>query len=219
MTTPLGTPRVTPRRQPLLLCAAVAVAVMVVCLAVERTVVFHLVPRLARHWPHALLTELQLATTIAAYALFALALALWGISARHRLTGAACALFAGVLAWGIPYAYQKLFYEHDHITQTNLRVFDWIFTLTIPTAIALAWGLARRTGAVWILGVAVAPALAWVHRMLQLHSSPWQLWELRHHGWWLLRLEFLAPAVAACLVCWLVEWMREPEDPEMESSA
>ena len=205
MTTTLGAPPVTPRRQSLVLCALVAIVVVVTCLAVDRVVIFHLVPRLAGHWPHALLTELRLLTTITAYAVFALALALWGITARHRLNGAACALLAGLLAWGIPYAYQKIFYEHDRITQTNLRVLDWTFTLTIPTVVALAWGLARRTGSVWILGAPVATALAWAHRMLQLHSPRWQTWELQHHDWWLLRLEFLAPAIIAALVCWALE--------------
>jgi hypothetical protein len=201
MATTVSAPPVTPRRQSPLLCLTVAAAVVVACVVVDRVVIYHLVPRLEGHWPSGLLTELQLLVTIAPYAVFALALALWGISARHRLTGAACALLAGLCAWGIPYAYQKVFYEHDHITQTNLRVFDWTLTLAIPTLIAVAWGLARRSGGAWLMGLLVAPALAWADHRLELHSQRWQTWHFAHSNWWLDRLEFLAPAVIAAVVC------------------
>ena len=207
MSTYLGAPPAPPsrREQSPFVCTLVAVATVAVCLGFERLVSVHLVPKLEPHWPHSLDTALGFVVVVAPYALLAAILAIWGLDRHHRGAGAACALLAGVSSWGIQYGYQKLFYERDHITQTNLKVFDWTLTLLIPTLLALAWGLARRTGRAWVLGVAVAPALAWVQRMLQLHSTQWRTWEFRHESWWLHRLEYVAPAIIAAVVCWLLD--------------
>ena len=51
----------------------------------------------------------------------------------------------------------------------------------------------------------MAPLLAGIHRELQLHSPSFQSWEFHHGQWWVGRLEFVAPMVAACVVCWLIE--------------
>ena len=207
MTTDLGAPPAPPsrREQSPVVSVLVAVATVAACLAFDRLVAFHLVPKLAPHWPHSLDTALGFVVVVAPFALLAAILAIWGLDARHRWAGAVCALLAGVSSWGIQYGYQKLFFERGHVTQTSLRVFDWTMTLLIPTLLALAWGLARRTGRTWVLGVAVAPALAWVQRSLQLHSTQWQEWQFRHDSWWLHRLEYIAPAIVAAVVCWLIE--------------
>ena len=216
--TTLGTTTPTRRDQPLLMCVLVAAVVVAGYLAYFK-IMIQVVPHLAGHWPDGLLGLLRFLVEVSPFALLGLVLLSWGRNGRQRLAGALCALLAGVASWGIPYAYQKLFYERDHITQTNLRVFEWMVTLLIPTLVALAWGLARRSGRAWLLGVLVAPALAGTHLMLQLHNGDWQSWEFHHGQWWVVRLEYIFPMVAACLVCWLIEWAREPEDPEMGSSA
>jgi hypothetical protein len=203
--TTLGTTTPTRRDEPLLMCVLVAAVVVAGYLAYFRLMTQTIVPRLYAHWPDGSLGLLRFLIEVSPYALLALVLLAWGRSGRQRVAGALCALVAGVADWGIPYAFEKLVVEGDHLTQTSLRVFDWAMTLLLPTLVALAWGLARRSGRAWLIGVLVAPALAWVHRMLQLHNGAWQSWEFHHGQWWVGRLEFIAPMVAACLVCWLIE--------------
>jgi hypothetical protein len=158
------------------------------------------------------------------YVLFALVLALWGIDARHRVAGATCAVVAGLVEWGLQEVLQHYVFEHDHMTQRILQTYDWTVTLVVPTLVALAWGLARRRGRIWALGIVVAPLLAAVHHQLLFHASWWQSWEFRHGTWWVLRLEFLAPIVIACVACWLLESATRRTTPsemrsEMGSSA
>ncbi|HET7071682.1 MAG TPA: hypothetical protein VFI40_12710 [Nocardioides sp.] len=208
----------TPRRrdQPLVMCALVAAVVVAGYLAYFQLMT-HTVPHLYGHWPTGFIGLLQFLVEVSPYALFAVVLLAWGRSLRRRLAGAVCALVAGVADWGIQYAFDKLIYERGHFTQTNARVFDWTMTLLIPTLVALAWGLARRSGRAWPVGVLVAPALAWARHMLQFHNSDFQSWEFHHGQWWVVRLEFIAPMVAACLVCWLIEVATGTS--EMRSSA
>lgn len=198
--------RPDPRRsdQPLVMCALVAAVVVAGYLAYFK-LMSQAVPHLAGHWPAQHLEVLRFVVDVSPYALLALVLLGWGRSRRQRLAGAGCALLAGLADWGIQYAFDKLVYGRGQLSQTNARVFDWTMTLLIPTLVALAWGLARRSGATWPVGVLMAPALAWVHRMLQLHSGGVQSWEFHHDQWWVIRLELIAPMVAACLVCWWLE--------------
>lgn len=215
--TTLGTPTSTRRDQPVLMCVLVAAVVVAGYLAYYRLMTTQLVPRLLEHWPYAQLGLLRFLIDVSPYALLAVVLLVWGRSRRQRVAGALCALLAGVADWGIAYAFEKLVLDPDHLTAMNFRVYDWTQVLLIPTLVALAWGLARRSGRAWVLGVLVAPALAWVHHMLQLHNPDWQSWEFHHQQWWVLRLELIGPVVAACLVSWLIE--RGTSRPEMGSSA
>jgi hypothetical protein len=219
MTMTLGASAPTRRRQPLLLVPLVPLLLIAGYLVWIRVVLYHLVPRYLQHWPSNLLGLLRFLLETSPYVLLALVLLAWGRSARQRLAGAACAVVAGLVDWGLNEGYSRLFVHQGHITANQIRAFDWSLTLVIPTLVTLAWGLARRSGYAWLLGVLVASALAWGHRMLQLHNPNFVSWEFHHGQWWVSRLEFLAPMVLACLVCWLIEWMREPEDPEIGSSA
>lgn len=219
MTTTLKAPPATRRRQPLLVCALVAAGVVAGCLLFEHYWVQHAIPEISRTMDLPLDVSLFLAVVVP-YAVFALVLAFWGIDARHRVAGAACAVGAGLAEWGLAELLQRYVFEHDHMTQRILHVYDWTVTLVIPTLLALAWGLARRRGRVWVLGVAVAPLLAALHHELFTHARWWQNWEFRHGGWWTLRLEFLAPVVAAAAVCWLLDVASRRTTPsEMGSSA
>lgn len=203
MTTTVGTPTPTRRDQPLLLCGLVSAVVVAGYLAYVRLVI-HEIPHLFAHWPQDRLGLLRFLLTVAPYVLFAVVLLAWGRSTRQRVAGATCALVAGLADWGINEYFQRMAERHD-LTATSYRLYDWSLTLLIPTLVALAWGLARRSGRAWVVGVLVAPLLAGIHRELQLHSPSFQSWEFHHGQWWVGRLEFLAPMVAACVVCWLIE--------------
>jgi len=161
-------------------------------------------PRLVLHWTQVSRDVLVLIAVLTPYLPFALVLAIWGIDARHRVAGFVCALLAGVPTW---LAQEALMwsYDHGHMTQASLRFVAWIVELSVPTLLALAWGLARRRGRTWILGVAVAPVLAAVHHALFLHSVRWQTWEMRHAQGWGQQLLFVAPAIVAALAGWAIE--------------
>jgi hypothetical protein len=204
MTTTLEAPETTRRGQPLLLSALVAAAIVTACVLFERYWTFHAIPSAFRHVHGVPLDVWQFVALLVPYAVLALALAVWGIDARHRLAGAVAAVGTGLVAWGFVEVLQRYLFDHGHMTQRVLQIYDWTFTLAIPTLLALAWGLARRRGRAWVLGVAVAPLLAALHHHYY-GQHWWQDWEFRHGSWWVLRLEFLAPAIVAGLVCWLLE--------------
>jgi hypothetical protein len=223
MSTTARTPAPQRRDQPLLVCAMVATVVVAGYLAYVRLVIRE-IPSLFAHWPQDQLGLLRFLLSVAPYVLFGLVLLAWGRSARQRVAGAACALVAGLADWGISEVFQRIVERHA-LTVNTYRLYDWSLTLLIPTLITLAWGLARRSGRVWVVGVLVAPLLAGIHRQLQLHSPDFQSWEFHHGQWWVGRLEFMAPMVAGCLACWLIEVGRpssppgDPKHPAMESSA
>jgi hypothetical protein len=215
VTTTLGRPAASRREQPLLVCVMVAAVVVAGYLAYFR-LMSNAVPHLFARWPDDLLGLLRLLVDVSPYALLALVLLVWGRSVSQGLRGALCALVAGIADWGLQEAENAVF-EHHRLTQTDLRLFDWTMTLLLPTLVALAWGLARRSGRAWLVGVLVAPGLAAVRHLLETRSSAYGTWELHHGQWWVGRLEFVAPMVVACLVCWLIEhaWPTA----EIESSA
>jgi hypothetical protein len=204
MSSSLGTSRIGQRDQPVAVCALVATLVVAGYLAYFRLMTTHLVPRLEGHWPQSRLGVLRFLIDVSPYVLLGVVLLLWGRTRRGRRAGALCAALAGLVDWGVQEAAERL-YAHGVLSTTRINLLDWTLTLVIPTLVALGWGLARRSGRGWLVGVLVAPALAWTHRMLQLHSSRWQAWELDHGQWWVVRLELLAPMVAACLLCWLID--------------
>ena len=214
------------RDESLLVCALVAAGVVVGYLAYVRIMTTRLVPRFYGHWPDSQLGLLRFLVEISPFVLLAVVLLAWGRTPRQRLAGAGCAVLAGLVDWGLQEVTQRL-YEHDLLTTSRIKVLDWTLTLLVPALVTLAWGLARRSGRAWLVGVLVAPLLAGIHRYLQLHSADFLSWEYRHGDWWVNRLELIAPIVVACIVCWLIERARtdvpSPASgtayPEMESSA
>lgn len=198
----LGTSRAE-RRQPWPLCAVVAVVVVAGCLLFSHYWNLHLLPDLARHLTWASLDVVALVALATPYLVLGIVLAVWGLDARHRFAGFVVALLAGLTLWGVQ---EVLSHWHSaQSSQSTLRAFDWFITLTIPTLLALAWGLARRRGGGWLVGVLVAPVLAWVHHELFLHSMSWNSWESGIRQWWERDLLLVVPAVAAALVCWYIE--------------
>jgi hypothetical protein len=225
MSSDLAAPPATPTRrdQPLILCLVVAVAVVVGYLFLERWWLVHGLQELVRVWGSAPMDVYTFLAAMVPAAAVAVVLAVWGIDARHRVAGALAALLVGLVAWGLQEVLQRYVFEQDHMSQATLRAYDWAVVLLLPTLATIAWGLARRRGVRWWLGVPVAPLLASLHREAWLHSSTWQSWEFHHSQWWVQRLEFLAPIVVACLVCWALDRSsrRTPtsDRSEMQSSA
>jgi len=214
----------TRRDQPLLTCALVALAVVVGLMVFDHWYVFHALPRIGEHWGYPA-WPVRLVLQLVPFALYAAVLAVWGRSPAARVAGACCALATGVLMWALAEGFQRFVVDRGHLGQHSLEVYSWTVTLLQPTLLAACWGLARRRGRVWPLGLPIAPAAAAVLHELDLHVGWWQ----RHvypgtHPWVAGQLVVLTPVVLAAIACWLVEERLAPPPyagpgPEMQSSA
>jgi hypothetical protein len=207
MSSDLAQPPEQPARdgEPVLVSALVAAAVVTVFLIFDHWWSLHGIPTVLRWWGSAPFDAYIFIVSMVPAALLAVVLAIWGIDGRHRLAGALGALAAGLVDWGLQEVFQHYVLDQGHTSGSALVAYDWVVTLLIPTMATVVWGLGRRRGYAWLLGVPVAPLLAGLHRQAQLHWSPFQTWQGRHDAWWVHGLEFLAPIVVACVVCWLIE--------------
>jgi hypothetical protein len=203
-----STPPAAARRSPpLLICALAALAVVVGWLAYLRWVYHHLEDRVVgwrlfgEHY-----SMINLATIVLGVLPFAIALLLWGRRFVGRIGGALVALAAAGYLWGL----QQALSDHidtDFPSQAWVTAYQWAYELVLPTLVALAWGVARRRGRIWTVGLIMAPWCASLGRELALHSTWWRHHVvLNRHGYaWLLEPTVVWPAVAAAVVCWLID--------------
>ncbi|MGC4109715.1 MAG: hypothetical protein QM747_04680 [Nocardioides sp.] len=207
------------RRQPLALCALVAVGAVVGWLAYFRWGLPHLETRVYR-WE--LVADhfglLNLATALLLFAPYAAFLLVWGLTAVRRVGAALVALAAAGYMWGLYEVFDSVVWNSP--TGGSNRsgvVYVWLNILVLPTLVALAWGVARRHGRVWPAGLVLAPMGAAVIRELGLHSTWWHThvhFQGEWYSWLLAELEIVGPGVLAAVVCWLLDrpqWGRPPE--------
>jgi hypothetical protein len=197
------------RRQPVVLCVAVGAVVTLGWVLYRHYWADDLYGRilqwdwLLRHfWAVTLTVALVLCVP------YAVALLVWGRGLRRRVAGAAAALGAGLFFWGWDRVFQDYVWDSGPPTQASTRVYLWGSLLVLAALVPLAWGLARRSGTAWLLGIGVGPVVAAVLRELELH---WAWWHdrvsrasLHHHGQ-LEALVFVAPFVSAVLAGWALE--------------
>jgi hypothetical protein len=224
MTTTLGSPAPTTQRsQPLLLCAVVAVGVVAGWLAYDHWVLVHLEQRifewdvLVRHDSIAILV-----LDILQVAPYAVVLLIWGRTRGRRVVGALLALGTAAYMWVLYEWFSRVIGDDGTASSTWLDVYAWVYLLVVPTLFALAWGVARRWGRLWVAGLLVAPALSAIFYELQLHSAWWQEHVIfdQHAYHWLVRdAVFIGPAVLAAVACWLVELTFARRTRDRASSA
>jgi hypothetical protein len=193
-------PAATPRSA-VLTGAALVVAELVLAVLWYPWVVDHLVLRSSL--PYAVLRLLIVAPE---YALLAVAVAVIARSAVRGTTAVALALAAGAVAWGSSLLLHHLVQTpHDLAAHHGTATFiNDVTIIAVPLLAALAWGAARRTGQLWVLGVLVAPAMRW--------------W-IEHGQWWFnltdghsfrvteavgMALAIL-PVLLAILACWALD--------------
>ncbi len=211
-------PTIEPPRQSVGLSAVVAVGIVVGWLAYD----YWVLPRLNAHllaWDVVYERSwlVTLTFVLLGYLPFAAVLLLWGRTPARRLGGALIALATAGYVWGLYQVFRNYVWG-EHASNTSVRVYAWAALLVAPTLCALAWGVARRWGRFWVVGLLVAPAVAELLRELALR---WEWWrthlivppvehQLMHE------LVVVAPIVAACLTCWLIdrfELRRAATDP------
>ncbi len=139
---------------------------------------------------------------------YALALLLWGRSLARGVGGAGVAVVAGLVLWAINWVFQDHIWSSGVPGRTSLRVYDWSILLTMAVLVPLAWGVARRSGRSWTLGLLVGLVVAVVLRELQVRSWWWQNhvspgW--LHPHWQIEAVVYVAPFVLAVLAGWALE--------------
>ena len=209
MSTTLRTPRTTTGRQSVTLCVLVATAIVVAWVLYRHYVFAHLAGRIVgwapfgnRFWVVDLVSALLLSLP------YAVALLLWGRDLSRAAAGATTALASGLYLWALDQVFANYVWDSRASTATSLRIFTWASLLVVAALVPLAWGLARRSGRDWILGILVGPAVAALLHELVVHSSWWQREvALYQHRWsWVLQaVVYVAPFVLAALACWAIE--------------
>ncbi len=201
-------PTTGPARQPLGLCAVVAVAVVVGWLAYDHWIF----PRLDQHllgW-NVILERwwlVNLSFVVLGYLPYVLVLLLWGRTRARGVAGALIALATAVYIWGLYQVFSNYIWG-DNPGTTSTRVYTWAGLLVAPVLAALAWGVARRWGRwLWMLGLLVAPLVAATFHELALRSTWWRthLIAPREDHWLMNELVVVVPVVAAAMACWWVD--------------
>lgn len=106
----------------------------------------------------------------------------------------------------------------------ELRVLDWVSGAVIGMLLVGAWGVARRTGPVWWLGLLVVPALVAAQALVDESFARW-VWETSIEvDWpgarWVPVFQVsawttwsLVPPVAAGLACWVLDQLAPGRRP------
>ena len=200
-------PTTDPPRQPLGVCVAVAVAVVVGWLAYDHWILLRLDAHLTslgfvveRLW------LVNLSFVLLGYLPFVVALALWGRTPARRGAGALIALVTAGYVWGL-YEVFLTYVWGEPASAASVRLYTWAGLLVAPTLCALAWGVARRWGRRWVLGLVVAPLVAVLLRELSLRWDWWRTHLLvpREDHWLANELVTVLPIIAAALVCWWID--------------
>ena len=140
---------------------------------------------------------------------FVLALVLWGRDLARGVGAAAVAVVAAAYVATLNYVFERyVFGQGDGFTRTSLRVFEWLSLLVVALLVPLAWGVARRAGRLWVVGLVVGPVAAALLHELELRSAWWQQRvtpiDPGYH-WVYDAAVYVAPFVLAALACWTIE--------------
>jgi hypothetical protein len=224
MTTTEDTVSVGPavHRQRVAWCVLVGAVVVVGWVLYRHYVVPHALDRIFR-W-HTLGRSLWVAELVQDLVVcfpYGLVLVLWGRDLARGVGAAAVtavtALYLATLDWSFE---RYVFGLHgEGFTRTSLRVFDWLSLLVVALLVPLAWGVARRAGRSWVVGLIVGPVVAAILHELELRSAWWgqHVVFTIHYHWQTQAVVYVAPFVLAALACWAIEAASARRTPEMQS--
>lgn len=176
-------------------------------LAYDHWVYPHLLHALTIHTMTGFYLYALLDVMLAYYGAYARVLLVWGRTGRRRLGAALCAPATGMYMWGLWVIFDKWIWG-DNATAAQASAYVWANLLVISAGMALAWGVARRWGRIWMFGLLAAPILAALTHELAIHSSWWRthlLVDDQGSHELTRQLVFIAPAVITAVLCWLIE--------------
>lgn len=202
----VGQPLVSGPRSPVVVGVGLVVAELLVATLWYPWVVDRLVLRSAL--PFALL---RLLIVLPEFALLAVAVAVIARSTIRGTTAVGCALAAGAVTW-----VSSLLLHHLAGTPLDLAAHHGVATfiddltiVAVPLLAALAWGAARRSRRLWLLGILVAPAMRW-----WIEQGQW--WDRLTQGHAFRVTEAVGmtlailPVLLAILTCWALEQVGRP---------
>lgn len=207
----LGASSANRRGQTTLVSATVAIGVIVGWLAYDHWVYPHLLRRIIHAESIHTMTGFYLYALVDAmvryFGPYALVLLVWGRTGTRRLGAALCALATGMYMWGLWVIFDKWIWG-DNASAAQVSAYEWANLLVISAGLAVAWGIARRWGRIWMFGLLAAPILAGLTHELAIHSSWWRthlLFDNQGSHDLTRQLVFIAPAVITAVLCWLIE--------------
>jgi hypothetical protein len=217
----LEAPEATVRRQSVTLCVLVGAGVVVGWVLYRHYWSDDVYQRIVQwDWFAGHFWAVTLLVAVVLSVPYAIVLLVWGRGLTRGVAGAAAALGAGFFIWAWDRVFSNYIWDAGHQSHTSLRVYLWGTLLVTATLVPLAWGLARRSGRRWPLGLVAGPVVAAILRELQLRWSWWQQHVLlfgQQPHWQIQAVVFMAPFVVAVLACWAIE-ARGRRTPQMESS-
>ncbi|WP_151084486.1 hypothetical protein [Nocardioides cynanchi] len=141
-----------------------------------------------------------------------LAVAVYVVARRPalRLPAAGLALLAGLVVWGWSILASHIAHTQAEVATHRhlLDTLSWIAVVAVPTLAALAWGVARRRGGLWLLAVPVAPALHW-----WFERSDWKFRIQIHFDFRGSEVVGMTFVIIPVLLAILAGWALEQVDP------
>jgi len=157
---------------------------------------------------------LRLLIVVPEYALLALAVYLVARRPALRWPAVALALLAAAMSWGYSVLLSHLVRTYGDVSAHRhlLDTLSWVTLISLPTLAALAWGVARRQGVLWLLAVPLAPALHW-----WFQHSDWTFRVGLHFGFRGSEAAGMAfviiPVLLAILAGWALEEVERSGSP------
>jgi len=149
------------------------------------------------------------------FLLLALVVTLHAVRPGRAFAAGLVALGAGAVRVGMYELTRGLLTHHPDLSHRLFSTIGYVSVMASATLAALAWGLSRRHGRSWLLGVLVAPAgawltlwtnwtqhVAWGHAEFVTvagHDNPVRQYELVY------AVSVMLPIIASCVVCWLID--------------
>jgi hypothetical protein len=149
---------------------------------------------------------LRLLIVVPEYALLALAVYLVARRPAPRWPAVALALLAAAMSWGYSVLLSHLVRTYGDVSAHRhlLDTLSWVTLISLPTLAALAWGVARRQGVLWLLAVPLAPALHW-----WFQHSDWTFRVGLHFGFRGSEAAGMAFVITPVLLAILAGWALE----------
>lgn len=153
---------------------------------------------------------------------YGLVLLMWGRTLARSLGGAgvavATALYLATAQWG----FERFVFERNggDFSASLAHTYQWVILLGPALLVPLAWGIARRSGTAWLIGLVAGPAVAAILHELELHNDWWNqhvVFDEHAYHWVLQAAVFVAPFVAGALACWAID--AHGTRPEIGTSA
>ncbi|MBT0566651.1 hypothetical protein [Williamsia sp. CHRR-6] len=131
------------------------------------------------------------------YAVAIVAVLLLGRTLARRMVAATVLIGAGLLEVGPGWVLVKTRMAFD-LGPDTFRVTIMVTGVAASALAVAAWGIARRRGYLWVIGVVVTVGTA-------AYARHHLIYEVDHYSWGTTAVNWLWPVVVGCLLAWMFE--------------